>query len=99
MLKLNINWAGMKDFGKQAFSENGSPSSSRLISAWLSVSSMALIWWCVKHAMNLQDNAKIITWVSGIPQIIYALAAFTVAPYGVNQLKAAISSFKRDKED
>jgi len=89
-----MNWSEAKQFVFQAFSENGSPSSSRIISAWLSVSSMALVWWCIRHAMSLQDPVKISAWVSGLPQIILALAAFAVSPYGVNQLRAAVAAIR-----
>lgn len=95
-----MTWASIRDFAAKAFSDNGSPSSSRIISAWLSVSSMALIWWCIRHAMSLQDPVKISTWVSGLPQIILALAAFAVSPYGVNQLRAAVAAIRgQDKPE
>lgn len=90
-----MNWDRIKDFVAKAFSENGSPSSSRLISAWLSVSSMALIWYCVRHAMQLEKEAAMV-WVGGLPALIYALAAFAVSPYTVAKLGQTISSF-RDK--
>jgi hypothetical protein len=89
-----MSWQGFKSFIIGAFSENGSPSSSRLLSAWLSVSSMALIWFCVRHAMTLQDPGKVITWVGGLPSIIMALAAFAVSPYTVAKLGQTLSSFK-----
>jgi hypothetical protein len=89
-----VTWSSVKQFLLEAFSENGQPSSSRIISAWLSVSSMALIWWCIRHAMALQDPIKIGAWISGLPQIILALAAFAVSPYGVNQLRAAVAAIR-----
>jgi len=70
------------NFIAQAFSENGQPSSSRIISAWLSVSSMSLIWWCAHHAMS-QSVDKLQVWIGGLPMIIGALATFAVSPYGV----------------
>ena len=69
----------------KAFSENGEPSASRIISAWLSVSSMALIWWMAKNAMS-QPVEKLQVWVGGMPMIIGALATFAVSPYGVSKL-------------
>ncbi len=90
-----MSWQGFKSFVVSAFSENGSPSSSRIISGWLSVSSMALIWWCARHAMGL-DKESAMVWVGGLPALIYALAAFAVSPYTVAKLGQTISSF-RDK--
>lgn len=78
-----------------ALSENGSPSSSRILSAALSISSMSLIAWCLHHAMRL-DKESAMVWVGGMPALIYALAAFAVSPYTVAKLGQTISSF-RDK--
>lgn len=81
----------------RAFSDEHGPSSSRIVSAWLSVSSMMLIWWMVKHAMN-ESVEKLQVWVGGMPMIIGALATFAVSPYGVMKLT---SMFKKsaDKDD
>ena len=70
------------NFLARAFSEEGQPSSSRIISAWLSVSSMALIWWMARHMMG-QTVDKLQVWIGGLPMIIGALATFAVSPYGV----------------
>lgn len=69
----------------KAFSDEHGPSSSRIISAWLSVSSMALIWWMARHAMH-QPVEKLQVWVGGLPLIIGALATFAVSPYGVSKV-------------
>ena len=69
----------------RAFSDEHGPSSSRVISAWLSVSSMALIWWMARHMMS-QPVEKLQVWIGGMPLIIGALATFAVSPYGVMKL-------------
>ena len=69
----------------RAFSDENGPSSSRVISAWLSVSSMALIWWMARHMMS-QPVEKLQVWIGGMPLIIGALATFAVSPYGVMKL-------------
>ena len=79
-------------FIKQAFMDKGVPSSSRIISAWLSVSSMALIWFIARHAMG-QPTEKIQVWIGGLPAIILALATFAASPYGVNRVT---EMFKKD---
>lgn len=82
------------NFLARAFSENGEPSSSRLISAWLSVSSMALLWSIVKHMMG-QPVEKLQVWIGGLPLVIGSLATFAVSPYGVTKLTGM---FKKDKD-
>jgi|ERR1700678_2489470 len=72
-------------FLELAFSDGGQPSSSRIISAWLSVSSMALIWWVVRH-MQSQPVDKLSVWMGNLPMVIGALATFSTAPYGVAKL-------------
>jgi hypothetical protein len=79
MMEKVWSWLG------RAFSDEHGPSSSRIISAWLSVSSMALIWWMVRHAM-FEPVEKLQVWVGGMPLIIGALATFAVSPYGVMKL-------------
>lgn len=86
---------GTLSFMKVAFSDNGQPSSSRLIGGWLCISSMALIWYVVRHAMYLPAE-KMQIWVGGLPAIIAALAGFTVAPYGINTIGNMFG--KKDKE-
>jgi hypothetical protein len=93
-----MNWQPIKTFIAQAFSENGSPSSARVISAWLCVSSMALIWFCVRHAMGLEKDAAMV-WVGGLPNIILALAAFTAAPYGIAKAGQAAMAIWKKKDD
>ena len=83
-------------FLKAAFSENGSPSSSRLISGWLSFSSMTLIWWMVRHMMY-QPLEKLQVWIGGLPLIITALATFAVSPYGITKLTGIWGN--KDKQD
>jgi hypothetical protein len=78
-------WSSVVEFLAKAFSEDGQPSSSRIISAWLSVSSMALIWWMARHAMS-QPVDKLQVWIGGLPMIIGALATFAASPYGISKI-------------
>jgi hypothetical protein len=80
------------NFIAQAFSENGQPSSSRIISAWLSVSSMSLIWFIAHHMMG-QPVDKLAVWMGNLPMVVGALATFSTAPYGVGKLAGM---FKKD---
>ena len=78
----------------RAFSDEHGPSSSRIISAWLSVSSMALIWWIARHMMG-EPADKLQIWASNLPLVIGALATFSTAPYGVMKLT---SMFKKGSD-
>ena len=82
-----MNEQGLKEFIRGVFCDKGQPSSARIMSTWMGFSSMALIWWMVKHAMNLDREATMI-WVSGLPAIIYALAAFSVSPFCIGKITA-----------
>ena len=86
-------------FLKSAFSDQGQPSSARILSAWLSVSSMALIWFIVRHVFYVDDREKLITWVGGLPAIIYALAAFAVSPFGIGKIAGIWDKQKRKRKD
>ena len=81
-------------FIARAFSDEHGPSSSRIISSWLSVSSMSLLWWVVRH-MQGQPVDKLTVWAANLPMVIAALATFSTAPYGVMKLS---SMFKKDND-
>jgi hypothetical protein len=87
---------GFIRFAKDALSENGVPSSARLISALLSLACMGLLWFIVFHMMR-QTADKLALWVSNLPLIIGALATFSVSPYGVSKI-AGIWDKKVDAE-
>jgi hypothetical protein len=78
----------------KAFSENGQPSSSRITSTWLSLSSMALIWFIFRHMMG-QPVDKLAVWMGNLPMVIGALATFSTAPYGIGKLAGV---FKKDEK-
>lgn len=76
----------------RAFSENGTPSSSRITSTWLSLSSMSLLWFIFHHMLQ-QPVDKLAVWMGNLPMVIGALASFSVAPYGVGKIAGC---FKKD---
>src|SRR5271166_4819707 len=82
-------------FLARAFSEKGEPSSTRILSGWLSVSSMALIWFIVRHAFYMNDFAKLEVWIGGLPAIMYALASFAISPFGLAKIS---SIWNKDKD-
>jgi hypothetical protein len=74
----------------KVFSDGDQPSSSRITSTWLSISSMALIWFIVRHAMYLTSD-KLQMWLANLPLIIAALGTFSTAPYGIAKITSAFS--------
>ena len=76
----------------KAFRDNGQPSSSRIVSAWLSVSSMALIWFIIRHMMS-QPTDKLAVWIGNLPLVVGSLATFSTAPYGIGKIAGM---FKHD---
>jgi hypothetical protein len=85
-------WDKVLHFIGQAFSENGSPSSSRITSTWLSLSSMSLLWF-IFHHMMAQPVDKLAVWMGNLPMVIGALATFSTAPYGIGKIAGM---FKKD---
>jgi hypothetical protein len=87
-----MNMERVWSFLGKAFSENGSPSSSRITSTWLSLSSMALIWFIFRHMMS-QPVDKLSVWMGNLPLVIGSLATFSTAPYGIGKI---VGAFKKD---
>jgi len=79
---MSIIWEKIGSFIAKAFSENGEPSSSRITSTWLSISSMSLIWYIAHHIMYLPAD-KLQIWLANLPLTIGALGTFATAPYGI----------------
>lgn len=88
-----MNMERVLTFLGKAFSENGSPSSSRITSTWLSLSSMALIWFVIRHMLG-QPVDKLAVWMGNLPMLIGALATFSTAPYGIGKIAGM---FKKDE--
>lgn len=91
-----MDWQGFKTFVKDMLSDGGVPSSSRVLTVWLSISSMALIWWMVRHMMTLTAD-KLTIWIGGLPYIIGALAFFAASPYAINKGSISFSDIFRKR--
>lgn len=96
-----MDYKPFRQFVKGMFSEGDVPSSSRVLTFWLSISSMALIWYAVRHAMLL-TGPDVAVWVNGLPYLIGALTVFVASPYAINRGSSSIadimSSFRKNKE-
>jgi hypothetical protein len=91
--------ANLRTFIKDMLSEDGVPSSARVLSFVLSIWSMGVIAWAIHHMMNL-DDGKLQTWVGGLPLIIGALTAFAAWPYAISKGGSSLSDiFKRGGSD
>jgi hypothetical protein len=78
----------MKDFIKQAFSDNGSPSSSRIISAVCALAAIAWISHVVIHTHALPGMAE----TGGV-------TAFSTSHYIANKIGSSVESFSKKGGD
>ena len=85
-MKLDKVWS----FIGKAFSEGDQPSSSRITSTWLSISSMTLIWFVVRHMLYLPTD-KLQIWAANLPLLIAALGTFSTAPYGIAKITSVFT--------
>lgn len=91
--------SSLRTFIKDMLSEKGVPSCSRVLTVILSIWSMAMIAWCLRHMMNLGDG-QLQAWITGLPYIIGALAFFAASPYAINRGSVSFSDiFKRGGSD
>ena len=81
------------------FSENGVPSSSRVLTFILSVGSLLCIFGVFIHIWT-QTVDKQAVWLAQMPWIIGSLTAFSTSPYAINKGGSTLSDlFKNKKED
>jgi hypothetical protein len=90
---MNIPWDKIWSFIGKAFSENGTPSSSRILSGILSIWTMLIIGFTIRHCFY-QPTDKLAIWLPNLPMIIGALAVLTTMPYGVGKAGQALMSLK-----
>jgi hypothetical protein len=77
-----------------AFSDNGNPSSTRLLMGFFSLFTVGIIWKILSHLLKLSEasNGVILAiWLSNLPLIITALCALIALPYSVSRGASAIS--------
>lgn len=81
-------------FLHDAFSDNGHPSSTRLLMAFFSIFTVGVLGYIFQHLVKLSNdsNATILTiWLSNLPLIITALCALIALPYTVSRGASAIA--------
>lgn len=77
----------MKDFVKQAFMDNGVPSSSRLLAAVHSLAAAFVLVFVSVKTHAVPDGT-----------VCGGLGAFATAPYLINKAGSAIESFSKKKD-
>lgn len=77
-----------------AFSDNGSPSSTRLLMGFFSLFTCAILWRILSHLLKVSNDNNVTAltvWLSNLPLIITALCALIALPYSVSRGASAIS--------
>lgn len=85
----------LKQFLQGAYCDNGVPSSSRLLSTFLSVGCLLILAVLFRHVMY-QPQDKLAVWLPNLPYIIGGLALFSQSPYGLTKFS---DIFNRKKDD
>lgn len=80
-----------KVFLQKVFSDNGEPSSSRILTFILALVGVAIIVGVAQHICHLHDNAALGLWLTAFPSIVFALIAFMNAPYLINRGSGSLS--------
>lgn len=80
-----------KTFWRSVFSDSGEPSSSRILTALLSIGSLGLLTSIVMHLIHLHDPAQLSLWLTALPGVVLGLVGFSSAPYAMNRASGSIS--------
>lgn len=80
-----MDFKPLASFIKGVYSDNGQPSSSRVLGHILSVGSLGILA-AIVHHMTTVDAAKLQIWISNLPIIIGSLTAFSTSPYAINTI-------------
>ena len=87
MKKLNslLNWI------RELLSDNGDPSSTRVLMFIFSFFTMHLIWRCFYHIYQLTDLAIIGIWLANMPLLITSCMGLISLPYALSKGTSAIT--------
>lgn len=80
-----------KEFWRSVFSDSGEPSSSRILTALLSLGALGILTAIVVHLIRLHDPAQLSLWLTALPGIVLGLVGFSSAPYAMNRASGSIS--------
>lgn len=78
-------------FWARVFSDSGEPSSSRILTAVLSIGALGILSAIVVHLIRLHDPAQLSLWLTALPGIVLGLVGFSSAPYVANRASGSIT--------
>lgn len=78
-------------FWARVFSDSGEPSSSRILTAVLSIGALGILTGIVVHLIRLHDPAQLSLWLTALPGIVLGLVGFSSAPYAMNRASGSIA--------
>ena len=78
-------------YWKRVFSDDGEPSSSRILTVILSCGSLGLLTAIITHLIRLHDPAQLSLWLTAMPGLILGLVGMSAAPYATNRASGSIS--------
>lgn len=80
-----------RGFWRSVFSEtDGTGSSSRLLTAALSLGSLGALITIVVHLIRLHDPSQLSLWLASVPALLSSLTLFSVSPYTANKVTGSI---------
>jgi hypothetical protein len=86
-------------FLQRVLSDNGEPSSSRVLTLALAAVCASILCILIKHVCKVSDAAELGLWLTSLPSFIFALIALINAPYLINKgsgtLSDVMSVFKK----
>lgn len=78
-------------FIREVFSDDGAPSSSRILTFILSLASLGIVVGVMYHVCHIVDASTLGLWLTALPSIIMALIGLSAAPYAINRGTGSIS--------
>jgi hypothetical protein len=87
-------FSAMWKYLRDAFSDNGQPSASRLLMGIFSLFTITILYKTFSHLVKLSEasNGVILTiWLSNLPLIITSLCALIALPYTVSRGASALT--------
>lgn len=86
----------MKEFIKGLFSDNGFPSSARVLTFILSLGTLAVVLYITWHLKHV-DSVTLQIWLANLPYLIGALTAFSAWPYAINKGGNSLADYFKSK--
>ena len=82
---------GSASFIRGVFSDQGEPSSSRILTFVLAIAVVVFLGGVFRHICRLTDATQLGLFLSNLPLIIGALIGLMAAPYTINKASGSVS--------